>query len=280
MPKSNRRKLPFYLRSEPAPQHDIPLLRPPSLPLGERFETLDDVYRYSRDREEILAVSDRREHRRLADSLNECRTSDGHCGLPSCPICARRFRIWYIGEMLRIAEKVGAAQVKIETVLLAQASYDKINTLDITGYDGLLRKRLIRTGLADAAVIGGYENIYRAKTKSWMLHLNLALIGGEAKSIEAFEETFGESDIARPTLLQGLEDLKRQLSYILKFVTYHRPFTQLGSTKSQPIPLNPREQEALVSWMAQWRFQDFMFLFNARREGTKVVSGMGSRLTF
>lgn len=219
MPKSNRRKLPFYLRSEPAPQHDIPLLRPPSLPLGERFETLDDVYRYSRDREEILAVSDRREHRRLADSLNECRTSDGHCGLPSCPICARRFRIWYIGEMLRIAEKVGAAQVKIETVLLAQASYDKINTLDITGYDGLLRKRLIRTGLADAAVIGGYENIYRAKTKSWMLHLNLALIGGEAKSIEAFEETFGESDIARPTLLQGLEDLKRQLSYILKFVT-------------------------------------------------------------
>jgi hypothetical protein len=280
MPKSIRRRMPFYLRSGPKPQHNIRLLRPHLLPLGERFETLEDVYRYSQDSEEKLAVSDRREDRRLADDLNECRTSDRNCGSPSCPICARLFRIWYIGELLRIVEEVGAAQVYIETILLAQAPYDKIDVLDVKRYDALLRKRLNRNGLGDAAVIGGYENVYRAKSKIWMMHLNLVIIGGNVEDIRAFEDTFSKSQIQKPTILQMLEDLKRQLSYILKFVTYHRPFAQLDSTKSPPVPLNPREHCALVSWMAQWRFQDFMFLFNARREGTKIVSGSWSKLTF
>jgi hypothetical protein len=280
MPNSNRRRMPFYLRCAPKPQHDIRLLRPNSLPLGERFETLEDVHKYSRDNAEKMALSDCLEHQQLADSLAECRTSERNCGLPSCPICACLFRIWFIGELLRIVEMVGAAQVHIETILLAQAPYDKIDTLDIKGYDALLRKRLNRTGLADAAIIGGYENIYRAKSKIWMLHLNLVNIGGKLESIKAFEETFSDSGIERPTKLQTLEDLTRQLSYVLKFVTYHRPFAQIGSTKSPSIPLNPREHCALVSWMAQWKFQNFMFLFNARREGTILVSGLWSRLTF
>ena len=280
MTKSNRRRMPFYLREDPEPQYDIRLLRPHTLPLGERFETLHDAHKYSQDSEKKLALSDCREHQRLADDLSECRTSDRGCGLPSCPICARLFRIWYIGELLRIVEKVGAAQVHIETVLLAQAPYDQIGTLDIKDYDALLRKRLNRNGLADAAVIGGYENIYRAQSKSWMLHLNLVIIGGKVEAIRAFENTFSKSQLQKPTMLQTLEDFKRQLSYILKFVTYHRPFAQLGSTKSTPVPLNPREHCAMVSWMAQWKFQDFMFLFNARREGPNIISGPWSRLTF
>jgi hypothetical protein len=280
MSKPNRRRTPFYLRDEPKPQHDIRLLRPHTSPLGERFETLEDVRKYSRDSEEKLALSDCREDLRLADDLYECRTSDRNCGLPPCPICARLFRIWFVGELLRIIEKVGSAQVHIETILLDQAPHDQVDTLDIKCYDALLRKRLSRTGLADAAIIGGYENIYRAQSKSWILHLNLVIIGGKVEAIRAFEETFSKSQIQKPTMLQTLEDLKRQLSYILKFTTYHRPFTQRGSTKSPPVPLNPPEHCALVSWMAHWKFQDFMFLFNVRREGLRMRSGPWSRLTF
>jgi hypothetical protein len=276
VPRKNRRKAQFYLRQRPKPQHDIRLLRPLTSPLGERFETLEDVHKYSIASEQQLDISTRREDQRLADDLSECRTSDRNCGLPSCPICARLFRIWFIGELLRIVEKVGAAQVHIETVLLAQAPHDQIGTLDVKGSDALLRKRLSRNGLADAAVIGGYENIYRAQSKSWILHLNLVIIGGKVEAIRAFENTFSKSQLQKPTMLQTLEDFKRQLSYILKFVTYHRPFAQIGSTKSTPVPLNPREHCAMVSWMAKWKFQDFMFLFNARREGATIVSRAGS----
>ena len=280
MSNSNRRRTPFYLRHEPKPQHDIRLLRPRSLPLGQRFETSQDAHKYSKDSEEKLGLSDCREDRRLADDLSECRTSDRTCGLPSCPICARLFRIWFVGELLRIIENVGADQAHIETILLAQAPNDQIDSLDVKAYDALLRKRLSRNGLGEAAIIGGYENIYRAQSKTWILHLNLIIIGGRVEAIRAFENTFSKSQIQKPTMLQTLEDLKRQLSYILKFITYHRPFAQLGSTKSTPVPLNPREHWALVSWMARWKFQDFIFLFNARREGATIVSRAGSRLAF
>jgi hypothetical protein len=106
------------------------------------------------------------------------------------------------------------------------------------------------------------------------------IIGGTTKAIEQFGATCSNGDIARPVLVQQLTFAPKQLSYILKFTTYRRPFGQFGSTKSKPVPLNPREHCALVSWMAQWKFQDFMFLFNARREGPKIVAGPWSRLIF
>ena len=47
MPKKNCRKTAFYLRRKPKPEYDIQLLRSPSLPLGKRFETLEDACNYS-----------------------------------------------------------------------------------------------------------------------------------------------------------------------------------------------------------------------------------------
>ncbi len=226
-----------------------------------------------------MDLSTRREHQRLADRLNECRTSPQRCGLPSCPICARVFRIWFIGELLRIVEDIGATPGHIVTILINEASYDQIDRLKVKAYDAALRKRLSRNGLGDVAVIGGYENVYRARSKTWVLHINLLILGGTSEAIDRFRATFSNSNIANPFKRQKLKDPPEQLSYLLKFTTYHRPFAQRGSTKSLPIPLNPREHCALVAWMAQWKFQDFMFLFNARREGARIVSGLWSRLT-
>jgi hypothetical protein len=272
--------MPFYVRKKPKPEHDIRLIRPPTLPLGERFETLEDVREYTIASELKLDLSARRQDHCLADRLNECRKSRQRCGLPCCPICARLFRIWFIGELLRIIEGVGASSVHIVTALLKEARYDRIEHLDVKAYDAMLRKRLSRNGLDDAAVIGGYENVYLARKKSWMLHINLVIVGGAVEAVQRFKTTFSNSDVVRPVVGQSLADQIRQLSYVLKFGTYHRPLAQNGFIKSDAVPLNPREHWALVSWMAQWKFQDFMFLFNARREGPRIMSGPWSKLAF
>ena len=279
MPKKNRRKAPFYRRRKPKPEHDIRLLRPPSLPLGERFETLQDARKYSLDSEHKLDLLAPQQDQ-LSNYLNECRTLAQRCDQPYCSLCARQFRIWFIGELLRIIGNIGSAPVYILTILLEEASYDEIHRLDVKGYDAELRKRLSRNGLGEAVVIGGYENIYRASKKKYVLHTNLVIIDGTLEAIEKFEETFLDSDIEKPVLKEELEDPLKQLSYVLKFTTYHRPFKQCGSKKGPAVPLNTREHCALVAWMSQWKFQDFMFLFNARREGAKIVSGPKSRLTF
>ena len=236
MPKKNRRKTAFYLRRKPKPEYDIQLLRSPSLPLGKRFETLEDACNYSEYSEHKLDSTCQSDE--LADRLNECRTSDQRCGQAYCPICARPFRVWFIGELLRIADDIGPAPVHIMTILLEEAPYDKINSLNLKGYDAALRKRLGRNGLNDAAVIGGYENLYRAKSKTWVLHVNLVVIGGTNEAIARFGATFFSSDIAKPVLVQKLklEDRPTQLSYILKFTTYHRPFVQRGFEKVRQYP--------------------------------------------
>jgi hypothetical protein len=278
MPKKKRRKAPFYRRRKPKPEYDIRLLRPASLPLGERFETLEDARRYSLNSEYKLDLSTPQQD--LSNRLNECRTLNQRCDQPYCPICARQFRVWFIAELLRITDNIGSAPVYILTILLEEASYDEIQRLHVKAYDAELRKRLSRNGLGEAVVIGGYEIIYRARTKTWVLHINLVIIGGMIEAIEKFKETFADSDIEKPVLNETLEDPPKQLSYILKFTTYHRPFKQCGSKKGPAVSLNPREHCALVAWMARWKFQDFMFLFNARREGTTIVSRPRSRLTF
>jgi hypothetical protein len=128
----------------------------------------------------------------------------------------------------------------------------------------------MRRGLQDAIVVGGYENVYQACTKTWMLHMHLVVIGGEVERIEEFSGTFKDNGILRPVLTVPLKDLPEQLSYVLKFTTYHRPFEQQGPEKSPAVPLNRREHCELVSWRSQWEFKDYLFLFNVRREGSRI----------
>jgi hypothetical protein len=134
-----------------------------------------------------------------------------------------------------------------------------------------LRKRLERAGLINVPVIGGFEIVYKAKSKVWVLHLNLVIIGGKMSAHKEFKRGFENSDTERPIVGAKLKDALEQLSYILKFSTYHRPHQQRGSTKASAKPLNPREHAALVKWMSQFEFKDFLFLVNARREASKIT---------
>jgi hypothetical protein len=118
--------------------------------------------------------------------------------------------------------------------------------------------------------VGGFEMIYRARSKEWVLHINLVMFGGDPKSIAKFEEGFRENGLYRPVERTAVEDAPEQLSYILKFTTYHRPQQQRGAKKAKAVPLNPTEHLELVRWMARHEFTDHLFLFNARRRGAAI----------
>jgi hypothetical protein len=263
MPKV-RRKPPFWRRGKPHPKYDIVLLRPENRPRGQRFETLQDA-RVESERSEKLLRSFSGGNKELAEFLQECRAGDYECNQPFCPICARVFRRWFIGELLRVTK--GKEAVRIYTVLLKEAPHDKINSLDPTPFRHFLRKRLKRAGLGKAPVIGGFEIVYKAKKQVWVLHVNLVVIGGKKRVHKKFKQGFKNSDIELPIRGAKLKDAPEQLSYILKFSTYHRPHEQQGPNRSDAKPLNPREHAGLVKWMAQFEFKDFLFLVNARREG-------------
>ena len=83
-------KPPFWRRKQPLAKYDIALLRPETLANGERFETPKDVNKESERSEALLGSTVE------AIILAGCRSGPA-CNNTFCPICARRFRKWFIG---------------------------------------------------------------------------------------------------------------------------------------------------------------------------------------
>jgi hypothetical protein len=263
-----RKKPPFWRRGKPNPKYDITLLRPADLPRGQRFETLADTRGESERSEKLLRSF--AGNSILAEYLQECRVGDYQCNGTFCPICARQFRLWFVGELLRATK--GQTDVHTYTVLLKEAATDKINELDPAPFRAFIRKRLQRSGLGKVPVIGGFEAVYKAAQRVWVLHINLVMFGGDKSARTKFKKAFQGDDFDRPLLRTALKDRAEQLSYVLKFTTYHRPYEQQGATRAPAKPLNPREHAALLKWMSQFEFEDFLLLINARRQGgNKIV---------
>ena len=264
---SLRRKVPFWRRAEHSAEHDIAKLLHAVLNRGKRFETMLDVDAESHRSQAVLATY--RPRNAFARYLLECREGHYDCEQTYCPRCARAFRRNFIGELLRL-EGEFAGIVKMSTVLLEAVPNGELGDIEIAKYDHVLRKRLARAGLTNVPVIGGIEVFYRAAEKRWVFHINLAFFGGKADAIAAFEASCSNSDFDRPVVTFDVKNPPEQLSYLLKFTTYHRPFKQTGPTRSPARPLNPADHYELVSWMAQHDFADHLFLFNARRYGASI----------
>jgi hypothetical protein len=263
----SRRKLPYWRRTIPTASIDIAKLRPKTLPRGERFETRNDSRKEGRRSEALLGKRPRGKAHSVY--IQECREGDYRCERTYCPTCARAFRRYITGEMLRLQSEF-KAKTRILVILLEVAPRGKLQDLQIDRYRHLLRKRLDRAGLVHIPVVGGFEMIYRARSKEWVLHINLVMFGGNEKAIAKFEEGFRGENLYRPVQHTTVDDPAEQLSYVLKFTTYHRPHQQRGSKKAKAMPLNPSEHLELVRWMARHEFSDHLFLFNARRRGATI----------
>ena len=96
---------PYWFEARVPARFDIALLKPRSLPSGERFEAVADVEERSHVLELALRRSPHRVYRDLAEILSDCRNGYYICGRPFCPICARQYRHWFIAEVLRHAAK-------------------------------------------------------------------------------------------------------------------------------------------------------------------------------
>jgi hypothetical protein len=263
----SRHKPPYWRRANPTKQFDIAKLRPKYLPRGERFETRDDCREESVRSAAVLATQCR--GRPYSTCLTECREGHYYCEKTYCPGCARTFRRHITSELLRLHVE-SRTKPSVMVILLESAPQGHLQDLKIERYRHSLRKRLGRAGLGQVPVVGGFEVIYRARSKQWLLHVNLVMFGGDEKAVAKFEEGFRDGDLYRPVERAAVEDPVEQLSYVLKFTTYHRPHQQRGPKKATAVPLNPPEHVELVRWMAQHEFTDHVFLFNARRHGAVI----------
>jgi hypothetical protein len=103
------------------------------------------------------------------------------------------------------------------------------------------------------------------KEDRWTVHAHIAVVGAQPTSIGNLRNFYKGAEVKRPLVVQKLNDPVKQLSYLLKFHSYHRP-TKGG----QAYPLKPEDALELIQWQSQHCFEDFLFLKGLRRRGAHL----------
>jgi hypothetical protein len=99
------------------------------------------------------------------------------------------------------------------------------------------------------------------------------LVFGEIKqSIAQLKEMAKRDSFERPVKCQPIRDPVSQVTYLQKFVTYHRPGVAGAAGRGRPYPLKARHVAELARWFAPRQFGDFAFLLGFRRRGSRVVA--------
>jgi len=247
------------------PARDVRRLLPPSMPRRQRFETLYDTKMRNFERIEILA----NRGSAIAETLYECDAASP-CDLPACARCARRYRIYFTGEALAVAHAyVGPHE--FATIFLDTVEVGSLPEANVKRAHAALRKRLDRSGFKGSVLVGGTEAAWIAADRHWILHLHLLAIGVRPDSWERLRAKLDDFGLAVPLKVETLNDEARQLSYITKFTTYHRPLKRGFDRPSPAFPLPPARLEELATWWASHRFEDFGFLYGARRRGGRIA---------
>jgi hypothetical protein len=158
----------------------------------------------------------------------------------------------------------------ILTLLLRTADEDELQAVHPSDFKDLIRHRMRRVGMKEVVAIGGFEAAYKSQLRRFVVHLHLCLIGANDEQVEAFRAYFEESELDGAFKKQDLNDLAEQISYLLKVVSYFRPGKQNGPKKPRAYPLPDAEFRAWVGWVQKLEFSDLLFLYGARRRGSRI----------
>lgn len=231
-----------------------------------KIELKADALKYSLRYQKVFKASG---NHLVAERLEECRTGREKCNLACCPPGTLDYKIWQAGEFLEVAE-VGPLPQWVLTLLFDAVAPGDLHTVEPKKLHHRLRKRLEAAGFEKSPVAGGLEVAWRSDQGGWIVHFHLLTLGAEEEQLKALKASFRSSKLYRPFLRQKLKDPVAQISYLLKFHTYYRPFDQTGKQKGKAVPLKPPQMLELLSWYANFKPSDFLFLYGLRRRGDRI----------
>jgi hypothetical protein len=196
-------------------------------------------------------------------ALLKCDGARHRCSLPICAVCARAYRQGPIAQLHALANAyVGPHEVA--TIYLSLIRPGCLAAVDVPRAREMFRKRLDRAGFKGAIVVGGIEVVWQENWQRWLLHAHAVAIGVDADAWEQLEAALEDSGTAKPVDHVPLRDPAEQLSYCVKFVSYHQPGRRL-------VPLPPDRLVELAAWWSRHRFEDFLFAYGARRRGGRLI---------
>jgi hypothetical protein len=244
---------------------NIVRLRPADLPRAERFETVADVG--TRRINEAARLEEIDGLGRIAARLRAC-TPQARCTSVCCPSCSRKFRRWFICQALRHERDL---ELQVLTVALELVPSNELSQINLSVLKRRTSQRIRRAAPSVRFVLGGIEADYRQTDDAFLVHAHLLVSRLPRDEVKALRSAFAEIGVTRAIKVQPLRDPVTQISYLLKFTTFHRPGSQNSSRRPSAIPLPSEALKQLTLWRAQHGFLDFVFMTGLRRRGGDLV---------
>ena len=196
-------------------------------------------------------------------ALLKCDGAGHPCKLPVCAVCARAYRQGPIAQLHALANAF-AGPHEVATIYLGLFPPGFLADADVRRTHEMFRKRLDRAGFKGAIVVGNIEVAWQEHWQRWLLHAHVLAIGVDPQAWEQLEAALEKSGTADPVRPVALCNPDEQLSYCIKFVTYHQPGRRV-------VPLPGERLVELAAWWSRHRFEDFLFAYGARRRGGCLV---------
>ena len=232
-----------------------------------QLETLAQAQ--ARNLQRIDTLTDRSPE--IAAALEAC-DPRALCCLVICAVCSRHYRRRLIRELLAIA-KSRSGPHEFATIYLDSFPAGKLVGADIKRAHDRLRKRLHRYGFGGSLLLGGTEVNWDSAANLWTLHVHLLAIGVPPTAWKRLKKALRGVGPKYPVKIQLLRNPERQISYSIKFHTYFRPRSRSGGIRSGAVPLPPDRLAELAEWCTAYTFEDFAFLFGAKRRGGRIMVG-------
>jgi hypothetical protein len=228
------------------------------------IETVADAQRYNNVRSAAL----RRRLPAIAEALDACAGPDDRCGQIVCAGCSSDFRHNTQRQFLTVAD-AHFDELDFATVYLDSFEAGQLTHYDLKRGKEAFRKRLTRAGFKGATIVGGIEVAWKPAIRLWVPHTHLLAADTNPSAWAALAAAYG--DRKGSVVVQPFKDPERQTSYLLKFATYCRINAKRRNGRGLAVPLPPDRLTELVAWWSNYNFDDFVFLYGAKRRGAKIV---------
>lgn len=202
--------------------------------------------------------------RALADKLANC-SAKTCCDLPTCPICMRRVRAWFAGEMLRcfagrhdlLSVNIVPADGEVPDAELAQ--------FDLLRFVNTQRQRLGRLNLPNFHAIAAVDMTFDVRDASWLFHLHLVTAGIDKQRLMRELKRFYlvTPQIHRPVVIKPVRDPVWQLSYRLKAIWNRKEHYISAKGRPKEYPLKGPELRRLLLFLDRGSPTNLTFLFRA-----------------
>ena len=233
-----------------------------TLPRGERFETLTDaariddtnIARMLNFRPDLAAEIERCDEEESALACRSAHERPGAIAATSQPSC--------------FASPRSAKAASDRDDIYARLSSGRIGSRR--------SEARARSAPEDPAalrfrgLVGGTEIAWLERHNLWILHCHLLAIAVLQADWVRLRKSLPDASPAAALKVQALKDFPEQLSYFQKFNSSHKPGKRGPNGRAPARPLPTERLIEWAEWMAKRRFEDFAFLFGARRRGGRI----------